>query len=127
VINSTAGTARAVADHLRQKGIKAGVLKIRVFRPFPVDEFVAALSNCKVVGVMDRSDSFGAMGGPVFLEACAAFYVNAKRHQPLVKDFIYGLGGRDTTPNQIEDAFRDLVKIGETGEIDELVTYLGVR
>jgi len=125
VLNSTAGTARAVVDRLRQEGIKAGVLKLRVFRPFPVNEFVAALRNVKVVGVMDRSDSFGAMGGPVFLETCAAFY--AKNHQALVKNFIYGLGGRDTTPDQIEDAFRDLVQIGETGKVSELVTYLGVR
>ncbi|MBU0494113.1 MAG: pyruvate ferredoxin oxidoreductase [Chloroflexi bacterium] len=125
VINSTAGTARVVADRLRQEGIKAGVLKIRVFRPFPVREFVEALGNVKVIGVMDRSDSFGAMGGPVFLETCAALYANGQR--PLVKDFVYGLGGRDTPPDQIDAAFRDLIRIGETGQITELVTYLGVR
>lgn len=125
VLNSTAGTARAVADRLRKEGIKAGVLKLRVFRPFPVDTLVEALSHCQVVGVMDRSDSFGAMGGPVFLETCAALYV--KQQRVPVKNFVYGLGGRDTTPDQIDQAFRNLVQIGETGRIDELVTYLGVR
>lgn len=125
VLNSTAGTARTVVDKLRREGIKAGVLKLRVFRPFPVRELTEALRHVQVVGVMDRSDSFGAMGGPVFIETCAAFYTQNQRIP--VKDFIYGLGGRDTTPDQIEEAFRDLVQIGETGQIRELVTYLGVR
>ena len=125
VLNSTAGTARVVVDRLRKEGIKAGVLKLRVFRPFPVQELAEALRHVRVVGVMDRPDSFGAMGGPVFIETCAAFYT--QRHPALVKNFVYGLGGRDTTPDQIEAAFRDLVQIGETGQIGELVTYLGVR
>jgi pyruvate ferredoxin oxidoreductase alpha subunit len=125
VLNSTAGTARSVADRLRQEGIKAGVLKLRVFRPFPAQELVEALGHCQVVGVMDRSISFGAMGGPVFLETGAALYTGNK-HVPL-KNFIYGLGGRDVNPDQVETAFRDLVQIGQTGQIGELVTYLGVR
>lgn len=125
VLSSTAGTTRGVVDDLRGRGIKAGLLKPRCFRPFPSQEIVEALRDKAVVGVMDRSDSFGALGGPLFMEICAAFQVHGVTTQ--VVDYIFGLGGRDTTPNQIESVFRDLLEIAETGEIERLVNWLGVR
>ncbi len=125
VLSSTAGTARGVVDDLRGRGIKAGLLKPRCFRPFPSQEIVEALKDKAVVGVMDRSDSFGALGGPLFMEICAAFQVHGVRSK--VVDYIFGLGGRDTTPHQIESVFRDLLQISETGEIERLVNWLGVR
>ncbi len=125
VLSSTAGTARGVVDDLRGRGIKAGLLKPRCFRPFPGQEIVEALRDKAVVGVMDRSDSFGALGGPLFMEICAAFQVHGVTTQ--VIDYIFGLGGRDTTPDQIESVFRDLLRIAETGEIERLVNWLGVR
>ena len=103
VIGSTAGTTRMVVDKLRAKGVKAGMVRVRVFRPFPAAAFAKALEHVKVVGVMDRADSFGAQGGPVFLEIRAALYDNEPR--PQVLPFIYGLGGRDIYPDNIEQAF----------------------
>jgi pyruvate ferredoxin oxidoreductase alpha subunit len=103
VIGSTAGTTRMIVDKLRAKGVKAGMVRVRVFRPFPAAAFAKALEHVKVVGVMDRADSFGAQGGPVFLEIRAALYDNDSR--PQVLPFIYGLGGRDIYPDNIEQAF----------------------
>jgi pyruvate ferredoxin oxidoreductase alpha subunit len=125
VLSSTAGTARSVVDKLRAEGLKVGLLKPRVFRPFPAEELANALGDKAVVGVMDRSDSFGAIGGPLFMELSSAFKifdVPAK-----MVDYVFGLGGRDTPASQIEGVFRDLIKIAETGEIKQLTTYLGVR
>jgi pyruvate ferredoxin oxidoreductase alpha subunit len=103
VVGSTAGTTRMIVDKLRAKGIKAGMVRVRVFRPFPYAAFAKALEHVKVVGVMDRADSFGAQGGPLWLEIRAALYDNDPR--PQVLPFIYGLGGRDIYPDNIEQAF----------------------
>ncbi len=108
VVGSTAGTTRTVVDQLRAAGVKAGMVRVRLFRPFPVTAFVEALKGCKVVGVLDRADSFGAQGGPVFLEVRAALYDSDPR--PQVLPFIYGLGGRDIFPDNIEQAFAALQK-----------------
>jgi pyruvate ferredoxin oxidoreductase alpha subunit len=125
VLSSTAGTARSVVDDLRSQGLKVGLLKPRVFRPFPHLELAEALSDKTAVAVMDRSDSFGALGGPLFMELCAAFKIHDVPAKTV--DYIFGLGGRDTTPDQIESVFSDLANIAETGEIKQQVTYLGVR
>ena len=125
VLSSTAGTARTVVDGLRAEGLKVGLLKPRVFRPFPGEELADALRDKAVVGVMDRSDSFGALGGPLFVELSAAFKIHDVRAKAV--DYVFGLGGRDTTASQIESVFRDLVSVADTGEVKELVTYLGVR
>jgi len=103
VAGSTAGTTRMVVDKLRAKGVKAGMVRLRVFRPFPAAAYAKALEHVKVVGVMDRADSFGAQGGPLFLEIRSALYDNDPR--PQVLPFIYGLGGRDIFPDNIEQAF----------------------
>lgn len=125
VLGSTAGTTRVVIDELRSQGIPVGMLKLRVFRPFPVEEIKQKLGKAKVAGVMDRSASFGALGGPVFSEIRSALYDLNPR--PQVVDYIYGLGGRDTSIEVIEAAIRELVKIAETGKVKKLVNYLGVR
>lgn len=124
VLGSTAGTAKAVIKELRQNGIKAGLLKIRVFRPFPAAEIAEALKNVKAVAVMDKSDSFNAVGGPVFADVRSALYDVGG---PKVVDYIYGLGGRDVDLAQIHKVYTDLSKIAETGQVGDLVTYLGVR
>ncbi len=103
VVNSTAGTTRMVVDKLRARGVKAGMIRMRVFRPFPYAAYAKALEHVKVVGVLDRADSFGAQGGPLFLEIRAALYDNDPR--PQVLPFVYGLGGRDVFPDNIEQAF----------------------
>lgn len=124
VLGSTAGTTKAVVDKLREEGMKAGMLKLRAFRPFPHEELVDALGSMKAIAVMDRSDSFGAMGGPVFAELRSAFY--RKADVPIV-DYIYGLGGRDVPATDVEKVYRDLDDIAKSGEVGELVSYLGVR
>jgi pyruvate ferredoxin oxidoreductase alpha subunit len=127
VLSSTAGTTRVVVDQLREQGLKVGLLKPRVFRPFPAQELVEALAHVKAIGVMDRSISFGAMNnaGPLFLELCAALHVYGG-DMPIV-DYVFGLGGRDIVPSQIEQVAHDLLKMAETGERGEVVRYLGVR
>jgi pyruvate ferredoxin oxidoreductase alpha subunit len=108
VVGSTAGTTRMIVDKLRAGSVKAGMVRVRLFRPFPVAAFVEALKGCRVVGVLDRADSFGAQGGPVFLEVRAALYDSDPR--PQVLPFVYGLGGRDIYPDNIEQAFATLHK-----------------
>jgi pyruvate ferredoxin oxidoreductase alpha subunit len=127
VANSTAGTAKAVVDSLRQEGIKAGLLKPRVFRPFPAEELAAALGHLRAVAVMDRSVSFGAMdnAGPLFLELAADLALHGV--QIPMAGYVYGLGGRDISTTEIESVYRDLVQVAETGEVTRRVTYLGVR
>ena len=127
VANSTAGTARVVVDRLRDEGLKVGLLKPRVFRPFPAEELADALSHLKAVAVMDRSISFGAMdnAGPLFLELAAALALHGV--QVPMADYVYGLGGRDILPHEIEQVYRDALKVAETGRVERRVTYLSVR
>ena len=122
---STAGTVKATVDELREEGVRAGLLKIRTFRPFPQKEIVQKLSKAKAVAVMDRSASFGAIGGPIFLEVRSALFEEQKK--PLVISYIYGLGGRDTGINQIKQVYHDLAKAAQSGKVSQLVNYLGVR
>ncbi|KPU27524.1 pyruvate ferredoxin oxidoreductase [Caloranaerobacter sp. TR13] len=125
VLNSTAGTAKEVVDELREKGVKAGLIKIRVFRPFPVEELRDALKHVKAIAVMDKADSFSAAGGPVFVETRAALY--DAETKPVVINYIYGLGGRDVRTNDIMKVYNDLLEIVETGEVKSVYNYLGVR
>jgi pyruvate ferredoxin oxidoreductase alpha subunit len=127
VANSTAGTAKYVVDQLRAEGVKAGLLKPRVFRPFPDKELAEALQHLKAVAVMDRSISFGSMGsaGPLFLETRAALAVHGV--QTPVAGYVFGVGGRDIVPQVIEGVYRDLLHAAKTGKVERAVTYLGVR
>jgi len=124
-MNSTAGTTKFVIDELRGKGIKAGLLKIRMFRPFPSEEIAKALSHLKVIAVLDKSDSLNGAGGALFEDVVSGMYVN-KIHVPAV-NYVYGIGGRDTTAKDIESVFSDLIEITKNGEISDTYRYLGVR
>jgi pyruvate ferredoxin oxidoreductase alpha subunit len=125
--NSTAGTVEVVVDQLRDEGLKVGLLKPRVFRPFPARELADAMGHLKAVAVMDRSISFGAMdnAGPLFLEVVAALALHGV--QVPMADYVYGLGGRDILPHEIEQVYRDALKMAETGQAERMVTYLSVR
>ncbi|HUU50019.1 MAG TPA: transketolase C-terminal domain-containing protein [Nitrospinota bacterium] len=125
VLGSACGTAQASVDRLRAKGIKAGLIKLRVFRPFPFYEIIDALSHVKAVAVLDRADSFGAMGGPVFQEVRSALL--ELKESPKVINFIYGLGGRNLAVEEINWAYNELLKIVKTGKVERLTDYLGVR
>jgi pyruvate ferredoxin oxidoreductase alpha subunit len=126
-LNSTAGTARYAVDQLRHEGLRVGLLKPRVFRPFPARQLVEALQHVQAIAVMDRSISFGVMenSGPLFSELAAAFYTYGPKI-PMV-DYVYGLGGRDISPAEVSSVYRDALRIAETGETERLVTFLGVR
>ena len=125
VIGSTAGNARHVARQLRADGIKAGVVKVRCFRPFPFAEIAEALSGMKAVAVLDRAESFGAEGGPLFLEVRSALYDSSERI-PVV-NYIYGLGGSDVRLELIETVFKDLTDIAAGNEAPAGLVYLGSR
>lgn len=124
-MNSTAGTAKYTADKLRSKGIKAGVLKVRVFRPFPAEEIAKALSKAKAVAILDKADSLNAVGGALFEDVTSGMFVN-KIQVPTV-NYVYGIGGRDTTANDIESVYNDLIEIAKTDDIGNPYRYLGVR
>jgi pyruvate ferredoxin oxidoreductase alpha subunit len=120
LMNSTAGTAKVAIDEMRSHGKKVGLLKLNVFRPFPAEELAEALQNVKAIGVLDRAASFGAEGGPIFMELKSAMY-NAP-NKPKIISYIYGLGGRDTTMQHITHIFEDLPN-SSTG----WPQYIGVR
>ena len=124
-MNSTAGTTKFVVDKLRENGVKAGLLKVRVFRPFPAEEIAKALSKLKAVAVLDKADSLNACGGALFEDVTSAMYLN-KANVPMV-NYIYGIGGRDTKANEIEGVYNDLIEIAKTGKIDNPYRYFGVR
>ena len=125
VLNSTAGTAKEVVDRLREDGKKVGLLKPRLFRPLPVEDLKKALSHLKVIGVMDRADTFGGFGGPLFGDIRSVLY--DVEHRPVIVDYIYGLGGRDVTMDQIYKVFEDLDFINRTGRVESLISYIGIR
>jgi len=124
-LGSTAGTMKAVVDDLRKEGVKAGLLRLRAFRPLPVKEILNALEKVKAVAVMDKSMSFGGDGGAVFHEIRHALY-DAKA-APYVVDYIYGLGGRDASPKELRSTYVDLQKILETQNVQNPIQYLGLR
>lgn len=125
VMNSAAGTAKVVVDEMRKQGVKAGLLRPRLFRPFPYLELAEALKGCTAICVMDRADSFGAAGGPLFSEVRSALYDVPKR--PIMINKIYGLGGRDLGLEDVRKVYRELVKLAESGNVTTLYEYITVR
>ena len=126
VLNSTAGTAKTVVDKLRAQGVKAGLLKIRLFRPFPAEQIAKALSHLKAVAVMDKADAFNCAGGPVYLDVTSAMYANEVTG-PKAISYIYGLGGRDVKASDIAKVYARLQNIAISGDAGQLYNYLGVR
>ena len=125
LIGSTAGTAKAAVDMLRAQGKKVGLVKLRVFRPFPMEELANALSRCKAVAVLDKAEGFSACGGPLFAEVRSALY--DLEHRPKLINIVYGLGGRDVSTGDIEALYTRLEHIAKTGEVGEIYTHMGVR
>lgn len=120
-LGSTAGTAKAAIEELRQEGIKAGLIKIRMFRPFPAEELAAALKGVKAIAVLDRSESLSTQAGPVASEVKAALY-DAGTAKPM-QSYIYGLGGREIYIENIKDVYKNL----KNAKGSEAVKYLGVK
>ena len=125
IIGSAAGATKDAIDLLREQGMKVGLLKLRVFRPFPDEEIANALKHCKTVAIMDRSECFRGKGGPLGAEVKATLYDYAKD----VKAFnlIYGLGGRDFTVADAKRIYEDLMAYDKDGQAFEEYRYIGLR
>ena len=126
VIGSTAGTAKFAVDNLRKQGKKVGLLKLRVFRPFPAERISKALSNLKAIAVLDRCSAMNAYTGPVCTEVNSALYTHSNK-KPKIKNYLYGLGGRDIFVEDIESVYKDLENVAKTGKVENLINYIGVR
>ncbi len=124
ILNSAAGTTKDVVDSFREKGIKAGLLKPRLFRPFPYEEVGEALKDLKAICVLDRADSFGAFA-PLYVEIAASLYTY--KTKPILINKVYGLGGRDYMPEHAEIVLNELVEIVKTGKVKNYKDYIGVR
>ena len=107
IMGSAAGAAKDACDKLRAEGKKVGVLKLRVYRPFPAEEIAAALKNVKAIAAMDRAESFSGNSGPMSCELRAALF--SAKQTPDVLSLIYGLGGRDITVEDMEKIYEDLM------------------
>ena len=125
ILNSAAGTSKDVIDEFRGRGIKAGLLKPRLYRPFPYEEVGKALKHLKAVCVLDRADAFGGSYGPVFLDVSTSLYPYDQK--PILINKIYGLGGRDYLPEHAELVLNELAEIVRTGKINTTKEYIGVR
>lgn len=126
LIGSAAGTCKAAIDQIRETtGKKVGLVKIRVFRPFPEEELAVVLKNLKAVAVLDRSEMFAGTSGPLGAEVRAALF-QAKAEVEVV-NYFYGLGGRDITVSDFETVYEKLEKIATTHEINDMYDYIGLR
>ena len=124
-LGSTAGTAKAVAKSMRSKGKKVGVIKPWVYRPFPAEQIVKAIENLKALAVLDRACSIGAPYGPLCSDTIATLYREGIKLG--VFNVIYGLGGRDMTPFDIETVFNETLEVAKTGVVKEPLKFVGVR
>ena len=125
VMSSAAGTTKDVVDAYRDKGIKVGLLKPRLYRPCPYEAYAEALKNCKAVAVLDRADLFGGSHGALFQDIATALYPLAQK--PVLVNKIYGLGGRDYMPDQAEYTIDELIQIAKDGKVKSVKEYIGVR
>ena len=123
-MGSLSETASLAVDNMREQGKKVGLVKIRLWRPFPFEEFRKTVKNANVLVVLDRCLSFGGPGGPVASEVRSALYDQANR--PKVVSLIGGLGGRDVTPQNFEYMVDRGLEIAEKGS-DSEYEMIGVR
>lgn len=125
MIGSAAGTTKDAIDKLRAAGVKAGLLKIRLYRPFPAEEIAEALKHVKAIAIMDRAEGYSNHGGPLGADVMAALF--RAHSQALAVNYIYSLGGRDVRVEDMEGIFNTLKQIVEIGDAGETYRYLGIR
>ncbi len=125
IIGSAAGTTKDAVDALRAKGEKVGLIKIRLYRPFPAEELAEALNGVKAVAIMDRAEGFCNHGGPLGADVMSALY--RAKSDALAVNYIYGLGGRDVRVEDMEGIYEDLKQVMADGDAGETYRYLGVR
>ncbi len=124
-LGSVAGSVKSVINEYREKGIKIGLLKIRVYRPFPQEEIASQLQNMKAIAVIEKCDGFAAKGGPLLDEIKSCLY--DYKNKPKILDFIVGLGGREVTHSQITEIFDELNSVAKSEKTFNQVNYKGVR
>jgi pyruvate ferredoxin oxidoreductase alpha subunit len=125
IMGSAAGTTKDAVDALREKGIKVGMIKIRVFRPFPGEELAEALRKVKAVAILDRAESFSGEGGPVGSELKAALMDAGV--STIAVNYFYGIGGRDYTVSDAEAVYDDLMNYAAGNKAIEQFKYIGLR
>ncbi len=125
IIGSAAGTAKQAVDDMRAEGKKVGVLKLRVFRPFPAEEIAKAVSKAKAVAIMDRTESYNGHGGPLASEVTAGLY-RAKVYLEAIC-YTYGLAGRDFTVDTVYEIFNELEDVVCNGKEVVQHRYIGLR
>lgn len=126
-LGTTAESARVAAKTARKNGIKAGVVSLKVFRPFPYALVGDALKHTKAVGIMDKSLPAGAMGA-LFNEVGAALYQVLDSARPVLSNYIYGLGERDITQVDLVEIFRELDANAKAGKLTHPTQqFIGLR
>ena len=125
IIGSAAGTTKDAIDRLRQKGEKVGLIKIRLYRPFPAEEIAKALGHVKAVAVMDRAEGYSNHGGPLGADVMSALF--RARSQALAVNYVYGLGGRDVRVEDMEQVFAALQQVIDDNDAGETYRYMGIR
>ena len=123
-MGSFSETAMTAVDKMRSEGKKIGLVRLRLWRPFPFDELRATLKGKKTLIVLDRAISFGGPGGPVCSEIRSALYNESEK--PKIVSFVGGLGGRDITVAGFEEIINKGIEIAESGSCNEYEIY-GVR
>jgi 2-oxoisovalerate ferredoxin oxidoreductase alpha subunit len=118
-----ASTIREVVDQLREEGEKIGLARLRVFRPFPAKEVRELAEKVKVLGVLDRSYTFG-YGGAFFAEIGGALYNHPDK--PILKNYVVGIGGRDVTPNTVRGIFENAIKLKDKG-LDKEIEWIELK
>ena len=124
-LGSTAGTAKVTVEKMRAQGKKVGVIRPRVYRPFPKDQLLKALAKVKAVAILDRAETMSGQGGHLFNEVKAILYDAKSR--PLIKDYVYGLGGRDISIEELESIYNEMLDFQKAGKVDKDLAYFGVR
>jgi len=125
IIGSAAGTTKDAVDKLREQGVKAGLIKIRLFRPFPAEEIAESLKGVKAVAIMDRTESYNDNCGPLGAEVTTALY--RAKADTLTVNYVYGLGGRDVKVSDMVNIYNELEKIAKDGKVEKPYRYMGVR
>lgn len=124
-MGAIASTAKIAIDRLREKGVKVGLFRPRLYRPIPIDVWREKLRSARMLTIVDRAISFGAVGGPLFTDIASIFANETDR--PLMMNFIVGIGGRDVTVKELMDIVRTSDKALQRGRVEKSCIYYGVR
>lgn len=123
-MGSMTGTARVVAESLRRRGERAGVVSIRWFRPFPFERLAEILEGVRGIGVMDRAVTPGGPSNPLFVDVASGLYGMAER--PVLQSFVAGLGGRDVSTDEFGMMFSKTKEAARSGRAGPCI-YVGLR